>query len=472
MIAFVVAGPDGTTTAAARRAPARQTARLSSVKALDQIVPVDWTSGQATRRIAFDAPGAYDSGAQLLPPGANAKSGWMPIERHNVKQVHGGPSGRMAIEAIAPGDRGCRHDGRVQDSRWRAALVAAVHIRLGPRRHAHEWHHRSYRRDTIARPRALSPQPQLIEVPVHRLGLNGRLAAVLAAVALMLSACTSAATAPAWTYPPVSSASAAAAPTAAPSVAPTAQPTAAPTPGPSAGPTAAPTPAVAIYTSEWSVGLPTSMLTGEANFSITNIGAIEHELLIFKSDLAASAYPVDKDGNIIEDGPGITLVSDGDNINPGNTQTRAVDLTQPGAYLFVCNIPGHFKAGMFRVVTVTPPSAEQFYIPAALAEWHVAVPPVIKAGTVNLETANFGTIQHELLVFKSDLAASAYPVDKDGNIIEDGPGITLVSDGDNIEPGKTQTRTVDLTQPGTYLFVCNIEGHFKAGMFSVVTVTP
>ncbi|MFI5054360.1 MAG: sulfocyanin-like copper-binding protein, partial [Acidimicrobiia bacterium] len=193
---------------------------------------------------------------------------------------------------------------------------------------------------------------------------------------------------------------------------------------------------------------------------------------MFKSDLKPAAFPVDDKGNIIEDGPGITLVSRGDKIDPGATQSRVVDLTKPGTYLFVCNVPGHFKSGMYRVVTVTPPSAEQAYIPAALSEWHVAVPGTIKAGTVNLEAANFGTIQHELLVFKSDLAPSAYPVDKDGNIIEDDPSITLLSDGDNLDPGTTQTRTVDLTTPGTYLFVCNIPGHFKAGMFSVVTVTP
>jgi len=214
------------------------------------------------------------------------------------------------------------------------------------------------------------------------------------------------------------------------------------------------------------------MLTGQVNFSITNIGTIPHELLVFKSDLRPADYPVDGKGNIIEDGPGINLVSRGDKVDPGATQKRVVDLTQPGTYLFVCNLPGHFKSGMFRVVTVTPPSAEQAFIPAALSEWHVAVPPTIKAGTVNLETANFGTIQHELLVFKSDLPPSAYPVDKNGHIVEDGPGITLVSDGDNIDPGKTQTRTVDLTQPGSYLFVCNIPGHFKAGMYSVVTVVP
>ena len=65
------------------------------------------------------------------------------------------------------------------------------------------------------------------------------------------------------------------------------------------------------------------MLAGQVNFSITNIGTIQHELLVFKSDLAPSAYPVDNNGNIIEDGPGITLVSRGDKIDPGKTQTRS-----------------------------------------------------------------------------------------------------------------------------------------------------
>jgi uncharacterized cupredoxin-like copper-binding protein len=296
----------------------------------------------------------------------------------------------------------------------------------------------------------------------------------------MVSACASTTTAPQWTFQAAGSPSAAAAASSEPTSGatsgatsgPTSEATAAPAPESSAAPIGIPATGTAIYVSEWSVGLPTSLSAGQANFSITNIGTIQHELLVFKSDLSPSAYPVDSKGNIIEDGPGITLVSRGDKIDPGATQSRIVDLTQPGTYLFVCNVPGHFKSGMFRVVTVTPPSAQQAYIPAALAEWHVAVPSTIKAGTINLETANFGTIPHELLVFKSDLAPSAYPVDGKGNIIEDDPSVNLVSDGDNLDPGTTQTRTVDLTQPGTYLFVCNIPGHFKAGMFSVVTVSP
>ena len=47
-----------------------------------------------------------------------------------------------------------------------------------------------------------------------------------------------------------------------------------------------------------------------------------------------------------------------------------------------------------------------------------------------------------------------------------------MSDGENIDSGGSQSRTVDLSTPGTYLFVCNIPGHFHQGMYSVVTVTP
>jgi uncharacterized cupredoxin-like copper-binding protein len=107
----------------------------------------------------------------------------------------------------------------------------------------------------------------------------------------------------------------------------------------------------------------------------------------------------------------------------------------------------------------------------SLNEWKVVVAGTIRSGKTDLTITNIGAIAHELLVFKSDRDPSAYPTDGAGNIIEEGAGVTLVSDGENIDPGGTQARTVDLA-PGKYLFVCNIAGHFKAGMFTVVTVTP
>ena len=166
---------------------------------------------------------------------------------------------------------------------------------------------------------------------------------------MMLSACTGAATGQHWTHGPVLSPAAAVAQTALPTsepptaptsaptststAAPTSESTAAPTSGSSAAPIGIPATGTAIYVSEWSVGLPTSMVAGQATFAITNIGTIQHELLVFKSTLPPAAFPVDKNGNIIEDGPGITLVSRGDKIDPGKTQTRKVELTQTSAEL-------------------------------------------------------------------------------------------------------------------------------------------
>ncbi|MEO7666981.1 MAG: plastocyanin/azurin family copper-binding protein [Dehalococcoidia bacterium] len=119
----------------------------------------------------------------------------------------------------------------------------------------------------------------------------------------------------------------------------------------------------------------------------------------------------------------------------------------------------------------TPPPTAAADVNIDLAEWKVTAPSTLTAGQVNLVMKNSGTGEHELLVFKSDLALSAYPKDASGDIVEDGPGVDLVSDGENIAPGGTQTRALDLSQPGTYLFVCNIPGHFKSGMYQVVTVT-
>lgn len=118
------------------------------------------------------------------------------------------------------------------------------------------------------------------------------------------------------------------------------------------------------------------------------------------------------------------------------------------------------------------PSTAAAPITIALSEWKVAVSTTLKAGKISFTITNNGTMPHELLVFKSDLAPAAYPTDSTGKINEEGPGITLLSDGDNLDPGASQSRTVDLSAPGKYLFVCNLPAHFSAGMYTVVTVTP
>jgi uncharacterized cupredoxin-like copper-binding protein len=106
----------------------------------------------------------------------------------------------------------------------------------------------------------------------------------------------------------------------------------------------------------------------------------------------------------------------------------------------------------------------------SLYEWKVIAPATLKAEKTTFTISNFGTVPHELLIFKSPLAPNKYPTDTNGDIKEEGAAVDLLSDGDNIDPSGSQVRAVDLT-PGTYLFVCNIPGHFKKGMFSVLTVT-
>ena len=118
-----------------------------------------------------------------------------------------------------------------------------------------------------------------------------------------------------------------------------------------------------------------------------------------------------------------------------------------------------------------PPGTYTIDVVHPAGELRGSVSVTIKAGKTKVTIKDVGVAAHEFLVFKSDRDPSAYPVDKAGNIEEEGVGVTLISDGENIDSGGTQTRTVNLA-PGKYLFVCNIAGHFRQGMFTAVTVAP
>jgi uncharacterized cupredoxin-like copper-binding protein len=118
---------------------------------------------------------------------------------------------------------------------------------------------------------------------------------------------------------------------------------------------------------------------------------------------------------------------------------------------------------MFGHTLPQPPSATE-------TEFKIDTPTVVKPGSYAYMLYNAGSLAHEVLVFRPSLARDALPVDADGNLSEDAPGMNKISDGDNISPGQTQARTIDLTEPGTYLFVCNLPGHYKNGMYTWVTV--
>jgi uncharacterized cupredoxin-like copper-binding protein len=90
---------------------------------------------------------------------------------------------------------------------------------------------------------------------------------------------------------------------------------------------------------------------GLVDFTVTNKGPSGHELLIFQTDLAGDKLPL-TNGRVDEAGDGITKVFDsGDNVNPGQSKTFHAALT-PGHYVYVCNLPGHYLAGMHTEFTV------------------------------------------------------------------------------------------------------------------------
>jgi uncharacterized cupredoxin-like copper-binding protein len=173
--------------------------------------------------------------------------------------------------------------------------------------------------------------------------LNVAIASLAIAAAAAACGASGATTAPASTT--------AQAPSAAPSVAATPAPSAVPSASTAASPSAPIAPSISL--AEWKVVVSGTIKAGKTTLTIHNDGVAAHEFLVFKSNRDASAYPVDKAGNIIEEGAGVALISDGENIDAGGSQTRTIDLA-PGKYLFVCNIPGHFRQGMFTAVTVAP----------------------------------------------------------------------------------------------------------------------
>lgn len=95
----------------------------------------------------------------------------------------------------------------------------------------------------------------------------------------------------------------------------------------------------------------------------------------------------------------------------------------------------------------------------------------VKAGKVKFEITNSSTdMEHEFLFFKTDMAPEQLPMMGDGARIDEGKLQGFQEFGD-INEGVTKTWEIELT-PGKYILFCNEEGHFKAGMYATLTVTP
>ena len=91
---------------------------------------------------------------------------------------------------------------------------------------------------------------------------------------------------------------------------------------------------------------------GEVTFDVTNEAEQPHEFVVFKTDLAEDALPVDADGNVDEEGDGVELVDELEDIAPGDNPSLTVTL-DAASYVVICNLPGHYKQGMHTSFTVS-----------------------------------------------------------------------------------------------------------------------
>lgn len=92
-------------------------------------------------------------------------------------------------------------------------------------------------------------------------------------------------------------------------------------------------------------------------------------------------------------------------------------------------------------------------------------PATVPAGSIRFEATNEGTLTHEFEIF-AGATATDLPVESNVAVTE---GLDLVDEVEDVVPGATASLTVEL-DPGTYLVICNLPGHYEAGMAALLTV--
>ena len=82
---------------------------------------------------------------------------------------------------------------------------------------------------------------------------------------------------------------------------------------------------------------------------------------------------------------------------------------------------------------------------------------------------------HEFVIIQTDLAPDELPTDETGAAIEDGEGMEVIDEIEDLAVGDSQELTVDLAA-GQYVLICNVysadegEAHYEMGMRTAFAV--
>ncbi len=94
----------------------------------------------------------------------------------------------------------------------------------------------------------------------------------------------------------------------------------------------------------------------------------------------------------------------------------------------------------------------------------------VKAGLVRFDVTNWSRgMIHEMMIVAVDNPQAPLPYDyTQAKVAED--QVKVLGDTENLQPNGSKSLDVALT-PGTYLLICNVPGHYAAGMVTPLTVT-
>jgi len=117
-------------------------------------------------------------------------------------------------------------------------------------------------------------------------------------------------------------------------------------------------------------------------------------------------------------------------------------------------------------------NGEPTSIDVTLQEWAV-VPSQAStpAGEITFAISNDGQETHEFVVIRTDLPILDLPTNEDGSVSEEGEGMEVIDEVEDIPSGDNATLTITL-EAGSYALICNIveeengevESHFQMGM--------
>ncbi len=102
----------------------------------------------------------------------------------------------------------------------------------------------------------------------------------------------------------------------------------------------------------FTIEMPSTLKAGQVTFHVTNSDSSDtHEFVIFKTDLAPGQLPLDSSNDVDESAQSLTKIDEIPDMAPGDVKDLTVTL-DPGNYVAICNLPGHYQAGMYTGFTV------------------------------------------------------------------------------------------------------------------------